>query len=112
MKTRRRDEVAGHHLRPHYLLDMFALAAASCGFTPMPSGVVPRIATTRAPIVSMSMESRRAALLGLAAAASTVAVPAFADSIEEIAARNAAAAAKEREAKAAQADGVFEALSS
>ena len=110
MKTRRRDEVAGHHLRPHYLLDMFTpllprAASRRC------SGVVPRIATTRAPIVSMSMESRRAALLGLRQPLNGSGARSR-DSIEEIAARNAAAAAKEREAKAAQADGVFEALSS
>ena len=83
-----------------------ALAAATLSFTPMQPivGSLPAMGA-RAPAVQMNMQSRRAAILGLATAASAVAVPALADSIEDIAARNAAAAAKEREAKAAAADG-------
>ena len=52
----------------------------------------------RAPAISMAMEGRRAALLGLGAAA--FATPAFADSIEEIAARSNAAAKAAAAAKA------------
>ena len=80
---------------------MFAAATvAALAFSPQLHMPVAHAPPARATAPAMTMAGRRAALLAGAAAATTFAMPAFADSVEDIAARNAAAAAAARETAA------------
>ena len=91
------------------MLSAAVIAATAFAPTTAYPGVQLTPMRTSTPIMGMG-ESRRAALLGLTAAAASMATPVWADSIEDIAARNAAAAAKAREVADATPEGASASL--